>query len=122
MPQSGKNHWPMKAKVAVEAIKWHKRAVQIAPMLAVHPRQDGSWKKQARAGLPDVLGNGREQIRQQSDAAKDELYKQAGPLKVELDCLQKELASSLEQRPRARLAVHLCAVPGATTQARHLNQ
>jgi hypothetical protein len=28
--------------------------------------------------LPDVFGNGREQIREQSDAEKDELYKQIG--------------------------------------------
>ena len=47
------------------------------------------WKKQALAGLPDIFGNGREQVRQQSDAEKDELYKQIGQLKVELDFLKK---------------------------------
>ena len=39
--------------------------------------------------MPDVFGNSREQIRQQSDAEKDELYKQIGQLKVELDFLKK---------------------------------
>src|SRR3954465_10729136 len=77
MPQTRKNHSPgLKAKVAVEAIKSHKTAAQIAQMFGVHPTQVGSWKKQALAGLPDVFGNGREQIRQQSDTEKDELYKQ----------------------------------------------
>ena len=49
----------------------------------------GGWKKQALDGLPDIFGNGREQARQQFDAEKDELYKQIGQLKVELDFLKK---------------------------------
>jgi transposase len=80
---------PLKAKVAVEAIKAHKTTAQIAQMFGVHPTQVGGWKKQALAGLPDVFGNGREQMRQQADAEKDELYKQIGQLKVELDFLKK---------------------------------
>jgi hypothetical protein len=40
-------------------------------------------------GLPDVFGNGRKQVRQQAEADKDELYKQIGQLKVELDFLKK---------------------------------
>jgi transposase len=90
MPQTRKNHSPgLKGKVAVEGIKSQKTAAQIAQMFGVHPTQVGSWKKQALAGLPDVFGNGREQMRQQSDTEKDELYKQIGQLKVELDFLKK---------------------------------
>jgi transposase-like protein len=45
MPQTRKNHPPsLKAKVAVEAIKAHKTAAQIAQMFGVHPTQVGSWK------------------------------------------------------------------------------
>ena len=79
----------LKAKVAVEAIKGHKTTAQIAQMFGVHPTQVGGWKKQALAGLPDIFGNGREQMRQQNDTEKDELYKQIGQLKVELDFLKK---------------------------------
>jgi len=87
MPKTRKSHPPsLKAKVAVEAIKAHKTAAQIAQMFGVHPTQVGGWKKQALAGLPDLFGNGREQKGQQSDTEKDELYKQIGQLKVELDC------------------------------------
>ena len=39
--------------------------------------------------LPDIFGNGREQIRQRFDTEKNELYKQIGQLKVELDFLKK---------------------------------
>lgn len=58
-------------------------------MFGVHSTWVGGWKKQALAGLPDTFGNGREQIRQQADAGKDELYKQIGQLKVELDFPKK---------------------------------
>src|SRR6202011_3924909 len=88
MPRTRKSHPPsLKAKVAVEAIKAHKTTAQIAQMFGVHPTQVGGWKKQALAGLPDIFGNGREQMRQQADTEKDELYKQIGQLKVELDFL-----------------------------------
>jgi transposase-like protein len=90
MPRTRKSHPPsLKAKVAVEAIKAHKTAAQIAQMFGVHPTQVGGWKKRALAGLPDIFGNGREQMRQQADTEKDELYKQIGQLKVELDFLKK---------------------------------
>jgi transposase-like protein len=90
MPQTRKNHPPsLKAKVAVEAIQAHKTTSQIAQAFGVHPTQVGIWKKQALAGLPDVFGNGREQLRQQADLEKDELYKKIGQLKVELDFLKK---------------------------------
>ena len=90
MPRTRKNHPPSrKAKVAIEAITAQKTTTQIAQMFGVHPTQVGGWKRQALAGLPDVFGNGREQIRQQADTEKDELYKQIGQLKVELDFLKK---------------------------------
>jgi transposase len=97
MPRTRKSHPPsLKAKVAVEAIKAHKTIAQIVQMFGVHLTRVGGWEKQALAGLPDILGNGREQIRQQTDAEKDVLYKQFGQLKVELDFLTKrELASRL---------------------------
>ena|SRR5579872_1424386 len=79
MPKTRNSHPPsLKAKVAVEAIKAHKTTAQIAQMFGVHPTQAGGWKKQALDGLPDIFGNGREQMRQQSDTEKDELYQQIG--------------------------------------------
>jgi hypothetical protein len=32
-------------------------------MFGVHPTQVGGWKKKAMAGLPDIFGNGRKQMR-----------------------------------------------------------
>src|SRR5438477_12206957 len=57
LPKTRKSHPPsLKAKVAVEAIKAHKTAAQIARTFGVHPTQVGGWKKQALAGLPDIFG------------------------------------------------------------------
>jgi putative transposase len=39
-------------------------------------------------------------VREQADTEKDEIYKQIGQLKVKLDFLKKELASSIEDRRR----------------------
>jgi transposase-like protein len=90
MPRTRKSHPPsLKAKVAIEAIKGQKTTTQIAQMFGVHPTQVGGWKRQALAGLPEIFSNGREQLREQTDAEKDELYKQIGQLKVELDFLKK---------------------------------
>ena len=90
MPRTRKNHPPsLKAKVAVEAIRANRTTAEIAQMYGVHPTQVGGWKKQALTGLPDVFGNGREQMRQQADTEKDDLYKQIGQMKVELDFLKK---------------------------------
>ena len=90
MPRTRQNHPPsLKAKVAIEAIQAQKTTTRIAQMFGVHPTPVGGWKRQALAGLPDVFGNGREQIRQQADAEKDELDRQIGQLKVELDFLKK---------------------------------
>ena len=110
MPRTRKNHPPsLKAKVALEAIKAHKTAAQIAQMFGVHPTQVGGWKKQALAGLPDIFGNGRQQVPQQADAEKDELYKQIGQLKVELDFLKNRRAR-LNRTPAGPETFGICTL------------
>jgi transposase len=79
----------MKAKVAVEAIRGHHTVAQIASTFGVHATLVAGWKKQAIAGMPEIFAHGRETSRAEADAEKDELYKQIGQLKVELDFLKK---------------------------------
>jgi transposase len=88
MPRSRKNYAPsLKAKVAIEAIKGQKTTAQIAQVFSVHPNLVAGWKKQALDHLPDIFANG--QPKPHNDTEKDELYKQIGQLKVELDFLKK---------------------------------
>ncbi|HEX3878886.1 MAG TPA: hypothetical protein VHW24_17990 [Bryobacteraceae bacterium] len=81
----------------------------------VHPTQVGGRKKQALAGLQDVFGNGRQQMREQSDAEKDGRYTQIAQLKVELDFLQKKswpyrLKANALERSRHTMADRSAAV------------
>ena len=80
----------LKAKVALEAIKGHKTANEIAAEYGVHPTQIAQWKKQALDGLPEVFSS------RANDQAKSEeeliasLYQQIGQLKVQVDWLEKK--------------------------------
>ena len=90
MPNTRKCHPPnLKARVAVEALKSQKTTAQIAQAFSIHPNLVGKWKKQVLDQLPSLFANGHEASRPQADAEKDELYRQIGQLKVELDFLKK---------------------------------
>ena len=89
MPRSRKSYPPsLKARVAVEAIRGQKTAVEIAQVFSVPPNLVSTWKKQALEGLPGIDQQPRNGPRP-GEADPDELYKQIGQLKVELDFLKK---------------------------------
>lgn len=79
-----------KAEVAIEAIKNQRTVAQIASEYGVHPNQVSQWKKQVLDQLPDLFTNSRSKSTTDSDQLVDELYRQIGQLKVELDWLQKK--------------------------------
>ena len=79
-----------KAEVAIEAIKNQRTVAQIASEYGVHPNQVSQWKKQVLDQLPDLFTNRRSKSTTDSDQLVDELYRQIGQLKVELDWLQKK--------------------------------
>lgn len=78
-----------KANVALEAIKDHKTISQIASEYGIHPNQVTHWKKQLLSGVADIFSDPRKKSAT-SDPSTDELYRQIGQLKVELDWLQKK--------------------------------
>ena len=80
-----------KAKVAVEAIKGEKTIAELASLYGVHPTQITKWKKKAFESLPDIFSKKNDRERKDRDALEEELYKQIGQLKVELDWLKKKL-------------------------------
>ncbi len=79
-----------KAKVALEAIKGHKTANELASEFAVHVSQINTWKKQLLDALPEVFGRKAEHRQAQYEAEKDQLYRHIGKLQVEVDWLKKK--------------------------------
>ena len=79
-----------KAKVALEAIKGEKTIAQIASEYGVHANQIGQWKKRLLEELPGLFSDRRKREEKEGAAETDELYRQIGQLKVELDWLKKK--------------------------------
>ena len=93
MPRPRKNHPPnLKAKVALEALKGMKTASEIGQAFSVHPNLVAIWKKQAADGIQSLFESPREDSTRQLEleAERDELFRQIGQLKVELDWLKKK--------------------------------
>ena len=79
-----------KAKVALNAIKGEKTLSELASLHEVHPNQIRQWKKKVMDELPHLFSRKREKTDRDQEALIDELYKQIGQLKVELDWLKKK--------------------------------
>ena len=80
-----------KARVVLEALKNNRTIAEIASEYGVHANQITKWKKQVLDGLPEIFSNKREKTQQDNLALQDELYRQIGQLKVELDWMKKKV-------------------------------
>ena len=81
-----RKHTPLfKAKVALEAIKEQKTSAELASQYQVHPGQIRNWKATAAKGLIDLFSNKRKRRDQDQEELIQELYRQIGQLKVNLD-------------------------------------
>jgi len=90
MPGTRKNYSPtLKAKVAIEAIKGQRTITEIAQLFGVHPNLVANWKKLALELLPEIFTPQMTQTRPAVDREKEELYRQIGQMKVEMDFLKK---------------------------------
>jgi putative transposase len=91
MPKQRKTYSSdLKVRVALEAIKGHKTANEIAAEYGVHPTQIAQWKKQALDGLPDLFSTRRSDQAKSEEALIARLYQQIGQLKVQVDWLEKK--------------------------------
>ena len=79
-----------KARVALEAIKGEKTIAELSSIYGVHANQITKWKKRAIEVLPELLSNNGHKAEKDGEALQDELYRQIGQLKVELDWLKKK--------------------------------
>ena len=84
------NHAPsFKAKVALEAYKEEKTSSELAGLYQVHPGLIRNWKTLLVKGAPGLF-NGKGHSDKDQEKLIEELYRQIGQLKVELDWLKKK--------------------------------
>jgi len=79
-----------KAKVALETIRGEKTSAELASEYKVHPQQIRRWKKTAIDGIIELFTDNRQKRDKEKDTLIEELYKQIGQSKVELDWLKKK--------------------------------
>ena len=80
----------VKARIAMELIRGTDTVSQICSRFQIHPTQAGKWKHQAIKGMGMVFSDKRSDELQRKEEIIDELYKQIGQLKVELDWVKKK--------------------------------
>lgn len=86
-----RKHTPsFKAKVALEAIKEQKTSAELASQYQVHPGQIRNWKALTTKGLIDLFTDKRKSRDQDREELIQELYRQIGQMKVDLDWLKKK--------------------------------
>ena len=79
-----------KAKIALEAMKGQLTQSQITSKYGPHSTQINNWKKKLKAGIVDIFRNKKQRDERDKDQLIEELYKQIGQLKVELDWAKKK--------------------------------
>jgi putative transposase len=79
-----------KARVALEAVKGEKTIAQLGSEYSVHPNQIRQWKKRLLEDLPSLFSADRKKAENDQEELADELYRQIGQLKVELEWLKKK--------------------------------
>jgi len=79
-----------KGKVALEAIKAEKTVSELAGHFEVHPNQIKNWKSYLVNHVGELFSDKRKKTDRDKDDLIEELYKQIGQLKVELDWLKKK--------------------------------
>ena len=79
-----------KTKVAVAAIKQDLTQSQITTEYGVHSTQINQWKKLAIDAINSGFSCRSDKANKENEQLVDELYRQVGKLKVELDWLKKK--------------------------------
>jgi len=87
-----------KAKVSLEALKEEKTSAELASEYKVHPGQIRRWKSIATEGIRELFVDKRQKRNEDKDMLIEELYKQIGQLKVEVDWLKKNLDLSVRRK------------------------
>ena len=81
-----------KAKVALDLIREIDSLAAIASRYSIHPTQARQWKTQMLNNIETLFSDKPSTALKEKDELIDQLYRQIGQLKVELDWLKKKLS------------------------------
>lgn len=96
-----KRHSPsFKAKVALEAIREKDSVSAICSRHGIHPVQVGRWKDRALQSMAACFASRSGAEQRRKDELIEELYRQIGQLKVELDWLKKNMGIAHKREAR----------------------
>ncbi|MEI7494546.1 MAG: transposase [Alphaproteobacteria bacterium] len=79
-----------KTQIALEALKGLLTIAQLSAQYGVHSTQIMQWKKEAAKILLEGFSDKRDKNAKEQEVLVEELYKQIGQQKVELDWLKKK--------------------------------
>jgi transposase-like protein len=79
-----------KAKVALEALKGEITLAEISSKFKIHSTQILRWKRQLLDSAQEVFSKSSDQTLKEKEKEIEELFKNIGQLKVELDWLKKK--------------------------------
>ena len=79
-----------KSKVALESVREEKTLSELSSQYEVHPNQISNWKRHLIKHAEELFEDKRRNGEKEKDKLIEELYKQVGQQKVELDWLKKK--------------------------------
>lgn len=84
---------PLKAKVAIAAVREQKTVSQLASQHGVHSTQIHQWKRRLLDGAAELFEPGRARLKEDEFRRREsELFEEIGRLKMELEWLKKKCA------------------------------
>ena len=79
-----------KSRVALAAIRNEKTISELASEFSIHPNLVRTWKAKLLTESEDFFSDKRKRKKVEDEKLTEELYRQIGQLKVELDWLKKK--------------------------------
>jgi transposase-like protein len=80
-----------KKQIVLELLKGDKTRNEICSQFGIHPTQADNWKRLVLSGMEQLLTHKYDTERLKDKQLIEELYRQIGQLKVELDWLKKKM-------------------------------